>query len=140
MFSIFVVFRVSCIPLESPITACWLLIPSLTFFHVSPSSLHFLSHSFSQHSCTSHAVTDVIYRGLDAEIRWAVILTHVQGLFLDDRGSYRGGERDGDSHLHHLREAGENYVCCRCPGATLTDTRPDITQVCNPTGLPGHTY
>lgn len=45
---------------------------------------------------------------------WAGILTHARRLFLERWGSQRRGERDGeeerdsDSHLHHLREAGEN--------------------------------
>ncbi len=55
-----------------------------------------------------------------------------RGYFWRGEGSRGEGERDGeeerdgDSHLHPLRGAGENYVCCRCPdeeGVALSGDR-----------------
>lgn len=37
----------------------------------------------------------------------------------EGRAMAKRRERDSDSHLLRLREDGENYVCCRCPGRPL---------------------
>lgn len=76
---------------------------------------------------------DVLFEGEDKEFEVGSRLKHI-GYFWRGGGRKAVGkqdgkeERDSDSHLQHLREAGENYVCCRCQGGTLLGDRRSPTH------------